>query len=253
LNRARIHDALADIEQYDGVTGHMIFDPNQKNVAPMYLGTVHDGTISYRIATMEKPPAVGQTPLARPEALSSQTPYARVGEDGVVYVGPHPGDVPAGPLRLVLFGPRAAEIAQSVEVVQALATGDAPGRGWELWPVESGQNWGAASTQLVHALMDEHALAIVALDRNASHLAEQLALKSFVPVVALSGDKALTSTNVPWIFRLPAETAPAVAVRLVQAAEQRSGANPERLRDVLASGDQIAGAAFLPSGEPRGH
>src|SRR5271157_221877 len=67
LNRARIHDALANIEQYDGVTGHMVFDPNQKNVAPMYLGTVHNGAITYRIATMEKPPAVGQTPLARQE------------------------------------------------------------------------------------------------------------------------------------------------------------------------------------------
>ena len=50
LNRARIHDALAKIEQYDGVTGHMVFDPNQKNVAPMYLGTVHDGAITYRVA-----------------------------------------------------------------------------------------------------------------------------------------------------------------------------------------------------------
>ena len=53
LNRARIHDALADIEQYDGVTGHMIFDPNQKNVAPMYLGTVHNGAITYRPASMK--------------------------------------------------------------------------------------------------------------------------------------------------------------------------------------------------------
>jgi hypothetical protein len=50
LNRARIHDALADIEQYDGVTGHMVFDPNQKNTAPMYLGTVHNGdAITYRV------------------------------------------------------------------------------------------------------------------------------------------------------------------------------------------------------------
>ena len=61
LNRARIHDALADIAEYDGVTGHMIFDPNQKNVAHMYLGTVHDGTISYRVATIA--PAVRPTPL----------------------------------------------------------------------------------------------------------------------------------------------------------------------------------------------
>ena len=60
LNRARIHDALADIEQYDGVTGHMVFDPNQKNVAPMYLGTVHNGAISYRVATMEKQQSASQ-------------------------------------------------------------------------------------------------------------------------------------------------------------------------------------------------
>ena len=116
----------------------------------------------------------------------------------------------------------------------------------------SDQNWGAASTQLVHALWDEHALAIVALDRKAAHLSEQLALKAFVPVVALSNDKTLTSTNVPWIFRLPAGTTPAAALRLVEAAAVRSGPNPERLRDVLASGNDVAGMAFLATGEPRG-
>jgi len=54
LNRARIHDALAQVYEYDGVTGRMVFDPNQKNVSPMYLGTVRDGKITYRVATMEK-------------------------------------------------------------------------------------------------------------------------------------------------------------------------------------------------------
>jgi phosphoribosylcarboxyaminoimidazole (NCAIR) mutase len=117
--------------------------------------------------------------------------------------------------------------------------------------VESDQNWGAAATQLVHALMDEHALAIIALDRNAAHLAEQLALKAFVPVLALSSDSTLTSTNVPWIFRLPPETTPAAAVRLLHAAALAGSANPERLRDVLASGKPISGVRFLPTGEPR--
>jgi phosphoribosylcarboxyaminoimidazole (NCAIR) mutase len=231
LNRARIHDALANIEEYDGVTGHMIFDPNQKNVAPLYLGTVHDGAITYRVATMEKlpaaPPAVGQAPVAQP------VPYARVGEEGVVYAGPHSADAAPG------------------KVQAALAAGAANGRQWNLIAVASDQNWGKASTQLVKALMDEHALAIIALDRDAAHLAEQLALKTFVPVVALSNDKTLTSTNVPWIFRMPSATTPASALRLLEAAAARSGANAERLRDVLASGDQIAGAAFLPTGEPR--
>jgi len=257
LNRARIHDALANIEQYDGVTGHMVFDPNQKNVAPMYLGTVHNGAITYRIATMEKPPAVGQTPLARQEPSASLSqPYARVGEDGVDYAGPHRADLPDGPVRVVLFGPHAAEIAQSPEMLAELASFVTNGREWKLEPVATdqvAQNWGAASTQLVHALMDEHALAIVALDRNAAHLAEQLALKAFVPVLALSSDKALTSTNIPWIFRLPAQTTPADALRLLKEAALRSGPNPERLRDVLASGSSISGVAFLPTGEPRGH
>jgi ABC-type branched-subunit amino acid transport system substrate-binding protein len=256
LNRARIHDALADIEEYDGVTGHMVFDPNQKNVAPMYLGKVHNGAITYRVARMDKAEKV-QTPATPAASAAPQVPYARVGEDGVEYAGPHPSDVPPGPVRVVLFGPHAAEIARSPAVVEELAAAAAKGREWELEPVDSDQNWGAASTQLVHALMDEHALAIVATDRDAAHLAEQLALKAFVPVIALSSDKKLTSTNIPWIFRLPPETTPAAALRLLETAAAMSsakgwsGTNPERLRDVLASGDMISGVAFLPTGEPR--
>ena len=261
LNRARIHDALANIEEYDGVTGHMVFDPNQKNVAPMYLGTVHNGAITYRVATMEKTPQVPQVPAA-PAASAApqvpaqaapatpQVPYARVGEDGVNYAGPHRADL-AGPIRVVLFGPRAMEVAQAPEVQAELASSAANGKPWTLLPVASDQNWGAASTQLVHALMDEHALAIVALDRDSAHLAEQLALKAFVPVVALSSDKKLTSTNIPWIFRLPPETTPASALHLLEAAAVRSGDNPERLRNVLASGETVSGVAFLQTGEPR--
>jgi ABC-type branched-subunit amino acid transport system substrate-binding protein len=246
LNRARIHDALADIETWDGVTGHMVFDPNQKNVAPMFLGTVHNGTIAYRPASMEKAPAASQAG-GSPGPVA---PYARVGEDGVRYLGPHRADVPGGEMRIVLFGPHASEVAQSPEVKAEFGGADG-GAAWKLLPVASDQNWGAASTQLVHTLMDEHALAIVALDRDAAHLAEQLALKTFVSVIALSSDKALTSTNVPWIFRLPAETTPASALRILRAAEAKSGANPERLRDVLASGDALGGVEFLSTGEPR--
>jgi branched-chain amino acid transport system substrate-binding protein len=252
LNRARIHDALADIERYDGVTGQMVFDPNQKNVAPMYLGTVHDGAVTYRIATMEKTLETPKAPAASATPAAPPAPYARVGEDGVDYAGPHASDLPPGPVRIVLFGPHASEVAQSAEVRAKLVSAAAKGRAWKLVPVDSDQNWGAASTQLVHALMDEPALVVVALDRDAAHLAEQLALKAFVPVVALSSDKKLTSTNIPWIFRLAPESTPAAALGLLQAAEARSGANAERLRDVLASGEMVAGVAFLPTGEPRG-
>jgi ABC-type branched-subunit amino acid transport system substrate-binding protein len=253
LNRARIHDALAGIEEYDGVTGHMVFDPNQKNVAPMYLGLVHNGSITYRIARMEKAPQLRETASSAPQSQAARpAPYARVGEGGVDYNGPKRPDVLEGPVRIVVFGPQAEKTANSPEIQKQLLAAQLNGRAVELLPVASDQNWGAASTQLVHALWDEHALAIVALDRNAAHLSEQLALKAFVPVVALSDDKALTSTNVPWIFRLPAGNTPAAALRLLEAAAERSGANSERLRDLLASGQELDGIAFLPTGEPRG-
>jgi len=265
LNRARIHDALANIDEYDGVTGKMVFDPNLKNIAPLYLGTIHNGLISYGVATMEKEPPPAETATERQPPLAGQDnpgigkntetlqpPYARVGEDGVNYNGPSRSDVPAGPIQLILFGPKAAKVAASPEVRAELAFGAANGRPWELLPVDSDQNWGAASTGLVHALMDEHAIAILALDRDSSHLAEQLALKSFVPVLTLSSDESLTTNNVPWIFRLEPETTPATALRMIVAAVCRSGANPERLRDLLASGIEVSGSAFLPSGEPRG-
>jgi ABC-type branched-subunit amino acid transport system substrate-binding protein len=246
LNRARIHDALADIAEYDGVTGKMIFDPNQKNVAHMFLGTVRGGAISYHVATMEKPVPQSSAVDARP--ASSPVPYARVGEDGVAYAGPRRMDVPPGSMKVVLFGPHADQVARSEEMQAQLRAGAGQ---WKLLAVASDQNWGAASTQLVSALMDEHALAIVALDRDAAHLAEQLALKAFVPVIALSEDRKLTSTNVPWIFRLPSTTTPVAALHLVQIAAEKSGGNPEALRDVLASGQSIEGVAFLSTGEQK--
>ncbi len=259
LNRARIHDALANIEEYDGVTGHMIFDPNQKNVAPMYLGTVRDGTIKYRVAAMEKTPALEDSvPGSQdrdPSASSGQAlgyppqePYARVGEDGVSYFGPHLSDLPRGIVHVVLFGPGAAAMAHTPAMEAALPSEPK----WELLSVESEQNWGAASTQLVHALLDQHALAIIALDRKSAHLSEQLAIKMMVPVIALSSDQSLTANNVPWIFRLSPETSPAAALRLIRVAEGQSGLNPERLRDVLASGNPVDGIVFLPTGEPKG-
>jgi ABC-type branched-subunit amino acid transport system substrate-binding protein len=274
LNRARIHDALGNIEQYDGVTGQMVFDPNLKNTAPLYLGTVHNGSITYRIARMEKTPAPAAAetapggqhtpsesvppqpaePLSSVKAppLAGSIPYARVGEDGVEFAGPRrtPAELTAfgGPVRVVVFGPDADSVAASLEGSRNWQSMFAT---WQLLPVSSNQSWGAASTALVHDLMDQHALAILALDRDSAHLAEQLALKAFVPVVALADDRSLTTNNVPWIFRLPAATTAASALELLKAAERTSGTSPEKLRDVLASGSDFSGVSFLSTGEPR--
>ena len=94
LNRAMIRDALYGTISYTGVTGPMQFDPNDKQLRDMYLGTVHNGHIEYRKISMQKE-------------------YARVGEDGVQYAGPPIADTPGETLRVAVFGPHADKLVQS--------------------------------------------------------------------------------------------------------------------------------------------
>ena len=257
LNKARIMDALAQVYEYDGVTGHMVFDTNSKNIAPMYLARVHNGAIEYRPASMDPLPAHSKASAAVPAtatvaegapANGVTAPYARVGEDGVSYSGPPVADSVTDEVRIAVFGPHAEVAIQSSEVQAALKA--APGRRFQLMAVPSDVSWGKASTGLVNAIFDQHALGLIALDRDSSHLAEQLAVKSFLPVLALSTDRALTSTNIPWIFRLPPGATLAQAVRCFVSAEQHAGPNAQRIRDVLASGSDLAGLRFAPTGEP---
>jgi hypothetical protein len=92
---------------------------------------------------------------------------------------------------------------------------------------------------------------LIALDRDSSHLAEQIGVKSFIPVMAIASDKALTSTNVPWIFRLPEGTPLEQALGSVAEAIDRAGPNREKIRGVLASGVSVGGVRFEASGELR--
>jgi hypothetical protein len=117
--------------------------------------------------------------------------------------------------------------------------------------ISSDVPWGKASNELVRAVYDQNVIAMIALDRASSHMAEQIGVKAFVPVVAVSSDHALTSTNIPWIFRLPEGTSLDQALQTLAAAERKSGPNRAKLRDVLASGDQLAGVQFQATGESR--
>jgi hypothetical protein len=228
LNRGRIRDALTGMDRYKGVTGEMAFDPNCKNMVPMYLAAVHNGKYEFRRYPID-------------------APYAKVGEAGVRYNGPAVPETPSGPIRIGIFGPDAERQAA------ALASAIAPyGGRYSLIPIRSDVAWGQASTALVKVIYQDHALALIAMDRNSSHLAEQLAVKAFLPVVAISADRTLTSVNIPWIFRLPADTPLAEALRLTIDAAERSGGNRQRLRDALSSGPVFAGPArFDETGELR--
>jgi len=232
LNKGRILDAMTGITQYEGVTGHMVFDPNCKNIAPVFLARVHDGTIDYHRITMDQP-------------------YARVGEDGVQYSGPPLPEQQAGQIKVGIFGPHAEEAIRAPEVLRLLEQERQQGLAVSLVAIPSELSWGKASGELIKTVYQEHALALIALDRSSSHLAEQIAVKAFVPVIAISSDRALTSTNIPWIFRLPENTPLSQALSCLKEAIDQAGANREKIRGLLASGKTLAGVRFEQTGELR--
>ena len=248
LNKARIMDSLAQVYEYDGVTGHMVFDTISKNISPMYLARVHNGAIEYRPASMG--PAASHTEKTA-AAPGTSAPYARVGEDGVKYSGPAVRDSNPADLKIAVFGPKADEAVKSAAVAEALNAFNTGGRHLTLIAVPADAAWGKSSTQLVDAIYKDGVIGMIALDRNSSHLAEQLALKAFLPVIALSSDKALTSINIPWIFRLPKDTNVEQAVRLFGDAIAQAGPNAEKVRAMFASGKEIAGVKFETTGEPK--
>jgi ABC-type branched-subunit amino acid transport system substrate-binding protein len=220
LNRGGIRNALYGLEKYKGVTGEMTFDPNAKNTAPMFLGKVHNGQITYRRYGMEKP-------------------YATVGSAGVEYNGPVDAGSAGAHRKIGLFGPGADTLAGSLSAA-----------GYEVVGISSEGLWGKASSELVKLVYDPDVIGVVTTDRAASHLAEQLAVKVMFPVVAISADPTLTSTNVPWIFRLEESTPAADAVQCLRDAAERAGASRGSIRAYLASGKTVAGLfSFGSTGE----
>jgi branched-chain amino acid transport system substrate-binding protein len=230
VNKGRIRDALTGLETYDGVTGKMTFDPNCKNIAPLYLGSVRHGTIVYRRITMEKP-------------------YAKVSEHDAVYEGPALPTQKATTAKIGVFGPHADDLVRSPEIANLLSTPNSMANHVSLVAIPSEGSWGKASDDLVHAVYKEKVVALVALDRSSAHLAEQIGVKSFVPVIAISSDRALTSTNIPWIFRLPEGTSLSTALRCISAAIDRVGPNRNKIRDFLSSGAPVASVRFSGNGE----
>ena len=217
LNRGKIRDALTAVESYKGVTGDMVFDPNCKNMVPMYLATVRGGKYQFRRYPM-------------------QVPYAKVGEDRAQYNGPALADVAAGGMRIGIFGPDADRVVARISPLLAPY-----GRRYSLIAVPTEGTWGKASTGLVKLIYDQQVLGLIATDRNSSHLAEQLAAKSFVPLIAVSADHTLTSVNIPWVMRLPAETSVEDALSRFLAAAEKSGPNRGRLLGWMLAGEDGSG------------
>ena len=180
-----------------------------------------------------------------------EKPYARVGENGVSYTGPPTSTENSTNLTIGVFGPNAEAAIRSPEMFRLVASLNSGPKHYSLIAIPSQTSWGKASSDLVKAVYQDHVLALIALDRPSSHLAEQIAVKAFVPVVAISSDRTLTSTNIPWIFRLPEGTPLTSALGCLSAAIDQAGANRAEIRELLASGKLVAGVRFDPTGEER--
>jgi ABC-type branched-subunit amino acid transport system substrate-binding protein len=227
LNRARIRDVFYGMERYRGVTGEMVFDPNAKNIAPLFLGTIRNGKAAFRREPMQKA-------------------YASIDEETVAYSGPPLADNPVGEVRIGIFGPQADKLAADPALQRAA------GPNYTLVGIASEGAWGKSSTALVELIGQDRLIGLISTDRNSSHLAEQLAVKMFVPLIALSADRSLTALNIPWIFRMPPDASIEQAVRTLVDATEKTGANRGRVRQALASGATLAGTVrFDGRGEPR--
>jgi hypothetical protein len=180
-----------------------------------------------------------------------EKPYARVGEDGVQFSGPNSSSLDAGDIRIGVFGSHADDVVRSVDISKLTTGPQANAKKLSLIAIPSDTNWGKSANDLVNAVYKDRVLALIALDRPSSHLAEQIGVKSFVPVVALSSDRSLTSTNIPWIFRFPEGTPVEQAVKCLFSAISEAGPSRSSIRELLASGTVVGGVRFDSSGEVR--
>lgn len=64
--------------------------------------------------------------------------------------------------------------------------------------------WKGGGREMIRLVYEDNAVAVISFLSASSHIAEQVAAKSFVPVLTpIASDTSLTRARVPWIFRLP--------------------------------------------------
>ena len=168
------------------------------------------------------------------DEITPRTPYATLDRNGVAYRGPGrenasnlPGATVKIGLLLPLRGANAEEgqsllAAANMALAEEAATGPlADGRHLALAVRNQAEQWGQASSEMVHLISEENVAALVtSSDGNIAHQAEQIANKIGIPIVTLASDATTTQINIPWIFRLgpsDEDQARAIASQIYQA------------------------------------
>jgi branched-chain amino acid transport system substrate-binding protein len=145
----------------------------------------------------------------------AQVVHKRMLEDPLRFTGAGGKVVDPSKLSVIsigLFSPadRSDEVANGfyrgalLAIEQANAEGGFRGVPFGLARRWASDPWAAGSKEMIRLVYSDRVWSVIAFREGAGHIAQQIAAKSFVPVIApVSTALSLTRARVPWIFRLP--------------------------------------------------
>jgi branched-chain amino acid transport system substrate-binding protein len=197
LNRALIRDSLAAMKRYEGVTGTQEYDAVFSNRAPATLAVLESGRWQFHAqqeAPSGEPPGVLDKPVEFTGSRGTTLAPTGLHEVRIGLFAPDSGDAPKG-----------ARLA----VEQRNAAGGFRGTPVRLVERWSKDPWSGGAREMVRLVYDDSVWAVLgSVDGAATHIAEQVVTKAWVPLVApVSADPTLTYIRIPWIFRLPPDEA----------------------------------------------
>jgi ABC-type branched-subunit amino acid transport system substrate-binding protein len=216
LNRALIRDSLAAMKTYHGVTGIQEYDAVFSDRSPAVLAVLESGRWEfYTEAEMlaPEPPGVLDTPVEFGGWRGTRRAPSDLGEVRIGLFAPDSGD----PYR-----------GASLAIDELNAEGGFRGTPLRLVQRWNDDPWTGGAGEMVRLVYDDSVWAVLgSVDGAATHVAEQVVTKAWVPLIApVSADPSLTYIRIPWMFRLPPDDE-AQADALV-----REGVVPRGLADV---------------------
>ncbi len=149
------------------------------------------------------------------QAAETQEVYKRMFDDPLTFTGPEGDTVDPSTLKDIpigLFAPsdesqpaaHAVYRGALLAVEQANIDGGYRGVPFRLVRRWARDPWAAGSKEMINLVYRDNVWAVIAFKDGADHIAQQIAAKAHIPVIApISSVPSLTRTRVPWIFRLP--------------------------------------------------
>ncbi|MGD2134833.1 MAG: ABC transporter substrate-binding protein [Gemmatimonadales bacterium] len=216
LNRALIRDELAAMKTYHGVTGLQEYDAVFSDRSAAALAVLESGRWEFY--------AEDELPAAEPPGVLD-TPVEFGGWRGTTL---SPTDVDE--VRVGLFAPDsgAAPNGARLAIDELNAAGGVRGTPLRLVTRWDDDPWRGGAREMVRLVYDDSVWAVLGSENgHATHVAEQVVTKAWVPLVApVSADPTLTYIRIPWMFRLPPDDAVQADVLV------RDGVVARRLPDV---------------------